>query len=133
MESLMDAERALIESFVVPWKRERYVEMLTSPKRRKKFLRGLYHFPDLDPRYCVAILPAVDGAAGIAVLLRRLGAGDICHVISTDATLDGRSMPLDEALAQVAFSYEGTLISCIPGKLGYFEGENMGDRCILKR
>jgi hypothetical protein len=27
----------------------------------------------------------------------------------------------------------GTLLSCIPGKLAYYEGEGPSDRCILER
>jgi hypothetical protein len=39
-------------------------------------------------------------------------------------------MPLKEALEEISF---GALLSCIPGALGYFEGESDGERYILER
>ena len=59
------------------------------------------------------------------------GAPDDCHVISENPELDGKRLPLDAALQQiVGFGY-GTLVSCIPGRLAFFEGEGPSDRCIL--
>jgi hypothetical protein len=57
----------------------------------------------------------------------------LCHVISTSSELDGRDLNLVEVLEQVVGFGEGTLISCIPGRLGYFEGESANDRFILER
>lgn len=53
----MGHEEELVKAFFAPTKRERYLEMLTKPKNRQKFLRELAHFKSLDRRYCVPILP----------------------------------------------------------------------------
>jgi len=42
-------------------------------------------------------------------------------------------MSLSEALAKTIGLGSGTLISCSPGKLGYFELEDLGERYILER
>ncbi|MDF1799971.1 MAG: hypothetical protein P1V81_12405 [Planctomycetota bacterium] len=133
MESRSELEQALIAAFVVPAKRERFLGMLGHPKRRKKFLDGLHHFEGLDPRYQVAIPAASQHARGVEAMLREWGAGGTCQVISTDRELDGRSMDLAEALDLVHGSCAGTLLGCVPGKLGYYEGEHPADRRILRR
>jgi hypothetical protein len=42
-------------------------------------------------------------------------------------------MALGEALLQIVGAGNGTLISCTPGTLAYYEGEGPSDRCILAR
>ena len=127
----MNHEESLINAFVRSKKRSRFIEFLGSPKRRPKFLAKLYHFADLDSRYLVPIPPAEQGAKNIAALLTKRGAPSLCHVISTSSELDGRDLNLLEVLEQVVGFGEGTLISCIRGRLGYFEGESA--RLILER
>jgi len=129
----MDHETALINAFVVPPKRDRLIEFLRNPKRRAKVLATLYHFRDLDPRFLVEVAPSDQHAEAIATLLAEHGAPSECHLISSDHELDGRDLPLVEALQQIVGFGEGTLVSCIPGRLGYFEGESPKDRFILKR
>jgi hypothetical protein len=126
-------EEALIRSFMVPSKQERYIGFLANPKRRAKATSALYHLRDLDPRYVVAIPGNQQSAGPIEHALRTRGAGDSCHVISTNTALDGKRLPLAEALDAVIGFGSGTLLSCVPGKLGYYEGEGPSDRCVLVR
>lgn len=129
----MDHEIALINAFILPAKRTRLIQFLRSPKRRAKVLARLYHFRDLDPRFLVEIAPSDQHADAIATLLTERGAPSQCHLISSDRDLDGQDLPLIEALKQIVGFGEGTLVSCIPGRLGYFEGESPKDRFILER
>ena len=126
-------EAALIRAFVVPGKRERVVELLSKAKRRQDVLRGLAHFRDLDPRFQVEISPAAQTASAIEQLLRKRGAPSECYLISEDASLDGRVLLLTEALGAIVARGMGTLLSCIPGRLAYYEGENQRDRWLLER
>jgi hypothetical protein len=79
----------------------------------------------------VPIPPASHDPKAIGHLLRQHGAPAECHVISTDGELDGRELPLDAVLGQIVGVGGGSLLSCIPGRLGYFEGES--ERYILSR
>jgi hypothetical protein len=65
--------------------------------------------------------------------LRSRGAGATCYVISEAAGLDAKRLPLREALDRVIGYGMGTLLSCVPGKLAFYEGEGPSDRCILER
>jgi hypothetical protein len=54
-----------------------------------------------------------------------------CRILSEDSDLDGKELPLLEALKKVVGYQMGTFLSCVPGKLAYFEDED--DRWILVR
>ncbi len=126
-------ETALVNAFVVRRKRRRYVGFLSSPKRREKFLRQLYHFRDFDPAYETCLSGAGNPSDGILAELRRRGAGEACYAISVRDELDGATIPLAEALDEVFGCLEGTILSCVPGKLAYYEGEAPHNRYILDR
>jgi hypothetical protein len=64
-------------------------------------------------------------------LLIAKGAGSKCWVISENPQIDHREMDLGAALKETIGYQMGTFISCIPGKLAYFEDES--SRYILER
>ena len=66
-------------------------------------------------------------------MLRQKGAPDSCYVMSDNPDIDGREMPLTDALSKTVGMDAGTLVSCIPGKLAYFEMEGFDGRYILLR
>jgi hypothetical protein len=129
----MNHEEELIKSFFAPTKRERYLGMVSKPKTRKKLLLELAHFKSLDPRYLLVIPPNKQHAKDIAAILMQKGAPASCWVTSENSRLDGKEMPLAEALGEVVGHQMGTFLSCIPGRLAYFEGEDVGARWILER
>lgn len=129
----MGEEELLIRSFVIPARRERFAQLLANPKRRAKATEALAHFGGLDPRWIVALPGESQNPAAVERELRRRGAGDSCHLVSESRELDGRRLPLRSALDLVVGRGMGTLIPCVPGRLGYFEGEGPSERCSLAR
>ena len=126
-------EKGIINTFIVKNKRNRYLEFIQKPKTRNKFIDLLYHFNDLDPEVMVNIPNDQQHANNILEILKRKGAPDKCYVVSTDDEIDGRIIILSEVLSYIVGSFGGAIISCIPGRLGYYEGEHHGDRCILEK
>jgi hypothetical protein len=118
----MNHEEATVRAFIQPTKRERYLGFLSNKKGRTKFL---------NPMYIVPILPGHQNPSSIAKMLAAKGAGPKCWVISEDPQFDGQEMELDAALRETIGRGIGAIISCIPGKLAYFEDEDF--RCILQR
>jgi len=48
--------------------------------------------------------------------------------------MDGKESQLSDVLEGIVGTCdEGTFISCIPGKLGYYEGEDVDTRLILEK
>lgn len=107
--------------------------MLSHPKKQRKFLLELCHFRSLDPRYLLPLDPKKLSPDQIAAILIGKGAPPDCWLTSEDSRLDSRELPLLETLKGVVGSQMGTILTCIPGKLAYYEGEEMGDRWILER
>jgi hypothetical protein len=127
----MNHEEALVRAFILPTKRERYMEALTKPKKRAKFRSELAHFKGLDPRFVVGIAPREQNPSSLLKILTAKGAGTRCWVISENREMDGQELDLEIALKETVGYGMGTLISCVPGKLAYFEDEEI--RCILER
>jgi len=124
----MDREEAFVSVFVVPEKRTRYLEFLRKPKRRAEILDRLCHFFDFVPQLATPV--ARDSA--LATLLRKRGAGETAHVIGGRDGLDGRDMPLEDAIDEAMTDPSGVVVSCIPGRLAlYMQEFPPGDIFIL--
>lgn len=126
-------EEQFARSFIVPAKRDRYLSLLESSKGRSKLAHGLDHYGDLDTRYAKLIPVSQQNTDAIEKLLKQKGAPALCHVMSSNPATDEQCMPLSKALAETVGQTMGTLISCVPGKLAYFEFEDAGERYILQR
>jgi len=126
-------EQAFVESFVQSTKRERVRLGLANSKKRRKFVHEFAHHGTyiLAPKCLRSIKPNQQHPDSIYSLLRSLGAPDTCHLISEDRNFDGKEMDLLVALKQIVGYGMATVISCLPGQLGYFEGE-LRERYILQ-
>jgi hypothetical protein len=133
---MMDSgiEEAVVRAFIVPAKRKQYVSRLGLPKARQSFMNGhLFHMRDLDPRYATRIDPVDQHSAKIFEMLTARGAPHCCYVISASSDLDGTGVELKEALDAMVGTYDGSFLSCVHGKLAYFEGEEANERYILAK
>jgi hypothetical protein len=124
-------EESLVKAFILPERRGRWLELLASPKSRKRLLSALAHHAPIDPRFSHLIPASQQSRKGIEELLRSKGAPDTCHVISEDSGIDAQELSLSDALERVQ-DY-GTFLSCIAGRLAYFQFEDVGHRYILER
>lgn len=127
-------EEATIRAFVIRERQERFIYLLADSKRRQKFIRELGHFRWFDARFASAVPWKVDptlslwgrhtqGIENIWKLLKAKGAGQFCWAISHNAKVDGQEIELKSALEDLAGHSTGIILSCIPGRLAYFEGE----------
>jgi len=132
-----DHEAAVIRAFVPRDKQERFLGFLANPKNRKKFTESLSHFRWFDRRFAVSLQWKVDqdpkltpwekhhsGIENIRRLLTARGAGETCWAMSEDSEIDGRELDLREALEHISGRQIGTILSCVAGKLAYFESED---------
>ncbi len=118
------AEELFVNAFVQKARRERVLFELGSGSKRGRFLNRLCHdFAGVfDARY-LRPAPEAGGGAMVLRLLRASGAAGVCHVISCDEAVDGKQLPLGEAVrATVGFGLPSVLV-CAPASLAYFEAE----------
>ena len=93
------------------------------------------YFDYLDER--LASATALGDPVSIGKMLRRKGAPANCHVMSgVLPDLDGREVPLFEALSAIVGSGMPSIVICRPSQLAYFEGEHESGappRYVLER
>ena len=113
----------LLRRFLASRWRSRYDSVRPGSARRSELFNKLCHqyAEVLDWRYARA-------AAGAAPEkeLRRLGAAARCYCLCGPDELDGREVPLGEALAALSGRGLPILLVCRPGVLAYFEPEHAG-------
>jgi hypothetical protein len=131
MSTQGEHEEALVRAFIIPQRQSRYLELLPNPRRRQDVIRQLAHFKHVDIRFVVPIPPSQSGYAGILGILRGKGAPETCYAVSEDSELDGKELPLSDSLKKIVGYGMGTFLSCLAGRLGYFEDEDA--RWILER
>lgn len=123
----------LLRPFLASRFRSRYDDVRPGSARRAELLGKLCHdyAAVLDWRYAQ---PTQD--VELVKELRGLGAAARCYCLCTDAELDGREVPLAEAVAALVGRGLPVLLVCRPGVLAYFEPEyesGPGRRYILQR
>ena len=127
-------ELAVIKEIVQRNKQERFLSFIANPKNRGKFTRELPNFSWFEPRFMTPVPWRVDlnlslwgkhlqGNENTSRLLHSKGAGETCWVISSNLRIDCKEMDLNAAIEKISGSAWGTVLSCIPGKLAYFQGE----------
>jgi hypothetical protein len=121
-----------LAKFVLPDHRPRFRESLQDERLRKRLRAKLAHFNYLDARFSKRLTSGNRNVESILTELRRRGAPTTCYVMSENDDVDARTMDLEEALRAVFSEGWGTFLSCIPGKLAYFEDEH-GERHILEQ
>jgi hypothetical protein len=127
----LNPEQATIRAFVVRRLQGLYLALLSDRNGRERFVKRLLSGRDIDPGAIVQIPDDESEPTEIGDRLRKLGAHDDCHVIAADAKLDGREFTLDDVLGKVVGKGKAAFVSCVPGRLGYFEGAD-GERFVLR-
>jgi hypothetical protein len=124
-------EKAFVEAFISPSRQERFMAALANPKKREIFNRELHHpkATFIIGKYIEHIVPSQHYVKFLAPKLRSMGAPDQCWVFGN--YIDGLAMNLEEALAELIGYRTGTIASCLPGELAFFENED--ESVILHR
>lgn len=126
-------EIGFLDFLVEPTKRRMGTLLELGPKRRSDVRALMDHSVKLHPLYCKHLTDGEADAKSVEVRLRELGAPPTCFVVSADRSLDGRELPLGDALNAVVAKGNGAFVSCIPGRLGFYEYEDMNSSYLLTR
>ena len=124
-------EQATIGAFIDRPQRQRALSLLKRKKARQKFRDMLAHKLILNKKNSILIPSNKQNIDSIIRLLGEKGAPDECYVISEDPHMDGTNQQLTNAIDQIIGSGNAAIISCIPGVLGFYEGEDKNTRYLL--
>jgi hypothetical protein len=122
---LNDHEEAFIATFVLADRREREHLKL---QRGDVDSSAWAHDPPLDFDHARQI-PAEWTSDELLTELRRLGAPDLCTGIY--GQLADTELALSDAVPRVHAAFYGDAISCVPGRLAYYDGEWKNARYLL--
>ena len=128
----MDHEEAFVKTFLLSEKRARWAQFLSNPRRRKEVLDHLNHNLPYIRALGTEVPGKQDFPAELERLLKSKGAGPTCHVIVDGLKIDGRELPLLEALNHICMHEFGAVLSCIPGRLVYYKPESPSHGIILE-
>jgi len=129
----MDHEAAFVKGFIASAKQARWAQFLSNTKRRKEILNQLDHNLPYIPELGTEVPGSQDFPAELERLLKAKGAGPTCHVMVNGLKIDGRELPLAEALNAICMHECGAVLSCMPGRLAYYKPESPNRGVILER
>lgn len=127
----MDHETAFVKAFLKREKWARYLQLLANRKRREEILVRLNHKLDYLPALAMEVPKDQDYPEALEKLLLGRGAPPTCHILVSKLRIDGRDVPLREALDTVCMHMYGSVLSCIPGQLAYYRPEAPGVGVLL--
>jgi hypothetical protein len=127
-------EQAFVQEFILLHRRDRYIQLFGSSKKRSKLRDRLAHalVRDLDPRHVYDERAMPDAVAKeLSRRLRRAGELEApCYVMSEDVTLDEQDMTLGQAEKDWD-TLSAIVISVLPGKLAFYRPERPSKNYVL--
>lgn len=136
----IEHERKIITHFFKKNLQKRLLYEITTPEKRGRIFDRLSDRPEtaLNKEYMYPI--EFKGGKGteelLEMLMKRGALPQTCYVMSRMSDLDGKYVPLREAIKETVYDGMPFILSCIPGQLAYFEGEQSygpPPRYILER
>ena len=125
-------EQLVIDCFVDKSQRDRLKQLTKTKKGRIKLRHYLAHSIKFNKRYILQIPKNMETPDDVFQLLVKKGSpNNCCYLISENTNFDGKTIKLKDALQDIIGSNIATIISCVPGKLAYYEGEELNERFIL--
>jgi hypothetical protein len=132
MTNNVELETTVIKKYVERTKRERYIQFVSQPQNRHKFIRELYHFK----HFFWEIFDEVNKNE-VQVVISKLQENNIlvksCYVISTDSRFDMKILEIDLALRETLGNGMGTILVFGHADLIFYEGEPPKSRFIAVR
>jgi hypothetical protein len=119
-----ETETIIVKTFFNNRIQDRVLYELASPKKRQDALQRLSSEERFLDKSCMIEIPKPNSDyEQIEEILKKHGAGKKCYAISSRESIDGQELPLKTALSLAVGYGMPSLISCVPYKLAYFEGE----------
>ena len=127
-----DLEIKVIRRFVAKAKQDRYIQFVSSPKNRHRFISDLSHFNFFQ----WDLFEAVNGIEEqiIRQALQKDGVDEkTCYVISENSDIDTKTLNTKEAISETVGTGMGTILVFGDADMIYFESETMNTRFISKK
>ena len=127
-----DLEIKVIKRFVVKAKQDRYIQFVSSPKNRHKFIKDLSHFNFFQWDLFQAVTGNEERSI-LQVLQNNSVVENVCYVISENTDIDKKTIKIKEAIIEIVGYGMGTILVFGDAEIIYFESETMNKRYISKK
>jgi hypothetical protein len=127
-------ESLTVETFVAPNRRQRWLDGLADRRLRMKVLSRLAHSDDFIERLARPLHVSGRREEQVRALHQALlerGAPPECHILSADDEIDGRLLPLPDAI-EACIDDGGALLICIPERLALHLPEAPAEPVLLE-
>lgn len=128
----IDLEKKVITKYFDKSKQERYLQFISTPKNRHKFISDLAH----SNSFKWDLLEKVEGPE-LKTILTTLQKNNVstktCYIISEDPELDGTTKDVTEAISETIGFGNGTIIVFGDAELIFYESESFNTRYISKK
>ena len=132
MTQNVDLEIKVIKKFVEKTKQDRYIQFVSSPKNRHKFIDDLHCFNFFKWDLFNPVKGIEEYIILEALLLNNV-ASKTCYVISENAGIDTRTLDVKQAIDETVGFGMGTILVFGDADIIYFESETMNTRYISKK
>ena len=132
MTNNIDLEIKVIKKFVISTKQDRYIQFVSSPKNRHKFISDLSHFNFFKWDLFEAV-NGIEGQIILQVLKKNNVVDTTCYVISENSDIDTKTLDIKEAVTETVGLGMGTILVFGDADIIFFESETMNTRYISKR
>ncbi|MBF9239976.1 hypothetical protein I2I05_21475 [Hymenobacter sp. BT683] len=124
-----------VRYFIAKDRRKRYQALLEGKDGERVFAAELAHLDAFTPAYAQEVPPGRPDQqiAYITRFVAQYYPSRTCYVISEQRALSEQEMAIAEALEAIVGAPFGTILSFIPGRLAYYEGESVKTRLLLFR
>lgn len=124
-------ERMLVELYIVPASRDRYLSFLKGRKHRKKLLDRLNHNLDIDQAVSVQIPASDRNAAALTDVLRRNHVSSTCFLMADGSAADGRELRVELAIDEFLNNHWGAVLICPPKPIVLYKEKDIGRLYLL--
>lgn len=128
-----DHERGFLDFLAEPCRGRVSILLERGEKRRRDVRSMLHHNVRIDPRFSQHLTGSDAFAGPVEAMLCKRGAPSTCYVLGGGSAVDGREMSLRDALDATIGMGEGVFVSCIPGRLGFYEYAEMKSSYLLSK
>ncbi|QFT89039.1 hypothetical protein FIU87_10310 [Bacillus sp. THAF10] len=120
-----ELEEIIVKAFFTKRIQQRVLFEFFSEKKRMDAMNRLNHnySNTLRKEFMIEITKPNSDPLEIEKLLKKQGASRNCYAMSWNDKIDGKHMSLSSALEVAVGEGFPSIISCIPGRLAYFEAE----------
>ena len=111
----------------------RFASLLNTKSGRARIIFTLSHYIKLDSKFSTDVSKLSVSSKNLIKLAKDKGAPTICYVMSEAKSLDGKEVILDEAIEDILINGCAALVSCIPGKLGFYFSEDARECYLVEK